>query len=477
MDSNGDTSESKESPFSIELSVLERDKDIYPRQQLSHKTIENYAEALRAGAAFPPIEIQRIQDNGAGRVIVLDGWHRLAAHEQVERETIRARYWREEILNKEEDFEELLKASVKFNLTHGDRLTESDFETVALKILDRRSVDEVRGLKTDLADYFAITPAAVSQWEEFSKEYNKKIASRDSLIYRLAQLGWTQQEIADVVGLSRQGVGENAKKLSTKVSGIRHLYHDEQKSVDEIAEFERFDSVAVWSMTLEGENDITRFDRLGRSPPIYDIWSFGARDKKYGQEAYKWGLITGQIVENLLYLYTDQGDLVLDPMAGGGTTNDVCVVFNRRCAAFDIEPVRKDIRQHDITTGPPPVKEPVQLAILEPPYYNMKQDAYDTLEEYHEFLRTAIANTAECLRPDGILALIIMDQVNKEQQKYPIIGPSYRHLMDTGLEYEHLVGLPLGTQQFTGFRVNRAKEGKFMLGINRQMWLFRRATE
>lgn len=217
-----------------------------------------------------------------------------------------------------------------------------------------------------------------------------------------------------------------------------------------------------------------KLDSSDFTPKLYDIWSFGFRDPRYGQEGYKWGLICGQIIENLLYYYTKEDDIVLDPMAGGGTTIDVCKAFNRRCMAFDIDPVRDDILKNDITKGLPDIVKDVQLAILEPPYYNMMQDAYSSLNEFLSFLEDAIKNTADRLRPGGVLALIIMDQVNKDQEKYPMIGPAFELLNRTELEYEHLVGLPLGTQQHTAYHVKWAKEGRFMLGINRQMWIFRR---
>jgi DNA modification methylase len=37
----------------------------------------------------------------------------------------------------------------------------------------------------------------------------------------------------------------------------------------------------------------------------------------------------------LLIHYTDEYDLVVDPMAGGGMTVDVCTAMGRRYAAFD----------------------------------------------------------------------------------------------------------------------------------------------
>ena len=209
-------------------------------------------------------------------------------------------------------------------------------------------------------------------------------------------------------------------------------------------------------------------------PRLYDIWSFNQRDPRYGQADYKWGLICGQIIENLLYYYTEPGDLVLDPMAGGGTALDVCAAMGRRCMAFDIEPARDDIIRNDITKGLPDDAKDAQLAVLEPPYYNMMQEAYPSPQDYYDFLRAAIKNTADRLADGGHLALITMDQVNIQGLKVPIIGPSYRMLETAGLYYEHLIGLPLQTQQFEAYDVARAKDLQFMLGINRQMWVFRR---
>jgi len=209
----------------------------------------------------------------------------------------------------------------------------------------------------------------------------------------------------------------------------------------------------------------------GFKPKLYDIWSFQGRDPRYGMEGYKWGLIAGQIVENLLYYFTEEGDIVFDPMAGGGTTIDVCKEHKRECLAFDIEPVRDDIQQHNIATGAP-VKDIAQLAILDPPYFNMKIDAYKTFTDYLTFLHDAILYTTQVVKYDGYVALIVMDQTMKEGKSYPLIGEAYSLLKKCGLNFVYNVSLPLSTQQHTARHVNWAKEKKLLLGINRQMWVF-----
>jgi len=62
-----------------------------------------------------------------------------------------------------------------------------------------------------------------------------------------------------------------------------------------------------------------------------------------------------QVVENLLWFYTEPGDIVFDPFAGGGTTIDVAKRMGRRVWSSDRKPSTPTlpIHQHDITTGWP----------------------------------------------------------------------------------------------------------------------------
>lgn len=72
-------------------------------------------------------------------------------------------------------------------------------------------------------------------------------------------------------------------------------------------------------------------------------------------------------MQRVLYLYTKEGDLVVDPMAGGGTTKDVCRVMKRNCLAYDINPSRDDIIHHDITEGYLEEAEGCNLVFIDPP--------------------------------------------------------------------------------------------------------------
>ncbi len=68
--------------------------------------------------------------------------------------------------------------------------------------------------------------------------------------------------------------------------------------------------------------------QLSETPPVYNVWNCKSCDPRFGQ-AHP-GRIPGQAIVNLLLWLTEPFDVVVDPMAGGGTTADVCRYLLRR---------------------------------------------------------------------------------------------------------------------------------------------------
>ena len=147
------------------------------------------------------------------------------------------------------------------------------------------------------------------------------------------------------------------------------------------------------------------------------IWNFAQCDPSYGAK-YP-GRMPGQVVENLLWYYTEPFDIVLDPMAGGGTTLDVCKSMYRRCKAYDINPNEvKGIERNDITQGIPKlaIKGKPKLIVLDPPYASQKQGEYAkadsdlsnlSVDAFMESMGFIAEQCAVNLADDGKVALVI----------------------------------------------------------------------
>lgn len=211
----------------------------------------------------------------------------------------------------------------------------------------------------------------------------------------------------------------------------------------------------------------------------FDIWNFVGRDKRFGIE-YP-GNIPGQIVLNTLYYYTNENDLVVDPMAGGGVTIDCCKYLNRRCLAYDINPVREDIKFNDITKGYPEEAKDCDLIFLDPPYYKKKEKEYGEESisslERDEYLRTfeVIAEKSlPVVKPSGYLAFLMEPYIDYEQSNKSIWLYEYiLRFLAKGWEVERIFDVPETSQRYQAYDVTKAKENKQLLTLRRQLIIFR----
>ena len=153
-------------------------------------------------------------------------------------------------------------------------------------------------------------------------------------------------------------------------------------------------------------------------PTPYDVWSF-RHDHGFGIPHP--GAIPPAIVAHTLHYFTPPDGLVVDPMAGGGTTLDVCQAMGRRCLAYDLEPTRPDIHYHDIRLGFPRQTTGSDLIFCDPPYHTMLAQSYTPdsiatapLSEWVVFLHRLACHAFATLRAGGYLALLLAAQTEKD---------------------------------------------------------------
>jgi predicted transcriptional regulator len=214
---------------------------------------------------------------------------------------------------------------------------------------------------------------------------------------------------------------------------------------------------------------------------FFNHWQFPNRDPRFGLEGAA-GQIPGQIVENTLYYWTQPFDIVVDPMAGGGTTIDVCRSMYRRYRAYDINPLRDDIQKWDITQGFPEEARNCDFVFLDPPYYKkidekMSAEAVASMNRdgFMNFIGKLAKDCYRAVKKNGIVALLMSDFIDYEKYENSVFAFQYTMLFEaTGLRAINHVSVPLSTQQRTGFQVNQAKDKKILLEIARDLFIFRK---
>lgn len=152
----------------------------------------------------------------------------------------------------------------------------------------------------------------------------------------------------------------------------------------------------------------------------YPRQSYGRTQK--GSNKYA-GVTPAFVIYNMVRRYTEPGDTVLDPMAGSGTSIDVCKEEGRKCVAFDVSSTRPDIRQNDARKIPL-ADDSVDMVFVDSPYgdnidYNDQPGNIGKLSaEGDEFYRALDQVMAEChrvMKPGKVLGWLIGDQWVKKK--------------------------------------------------------------
>ena len=154
------------------------------------------------------------------------------------------------------------------------------------------------------------------------------------------------------------------------------------------------------------------------------LWDYHKQSYGYtpkGSNKYP-GVTPAFVIYNLVWRYTKPGDLVLDPMAGSGTTIDVCKEERRRVMAFDIVPTREDIIQADARKLPME-DSIIDLVFIDSPYgdnirYNEHPDNIGhisaTDEKFYDELEKVMIECHRVMKTGAVLGWLIGDQWAKK---------------------------------------------------------------
>jgi hypothetical protein len=417
----------------IRLSQVVFDESIYPRKEHDPTLAQRYAATLDA------IE-------NAGRFIsvssdfkLLDGKHRwlgyrTAFETQPDRE-IRAFVYPATTAH------EQFQIAVELNSQHGYQLSDDDKRQCAITMFGMNlSYDTI-------AKRLSVGKRKVTDWLSRTVKETKERQAKQ--IWEMYLACRTQEEIAGAVGLAQQACAQKLQVLQ-----------------------EQF---------YQNQNGKSAFSDDTFERPIYNVWK--TQDKSnavshFGNSEQRW-------LENLLYLYTDPLDIVVDPFAGGGSTIDACKRRSRRYFVSDRKPIavrEKEIRKHDITEGLPslPRWKDVKLVFLDPPYWKQAEGQYSTdaqdlanmsLEEFNKHLSNLIHAFAKKLN-DAYIALIIQPtQWRSPERKFiDHVGDMLRTVK---LPVDMRYSVPYESQQCTAQMVAWAKESKRTLVLTREIVVWR----
>ena len=413
-------------------------EDLYPRLNHDPTIVQRYAENVDV---LPPIEVNQNNE-------LIDGFHRWTAHRKIEAESIAVK------VTPTATEAEFLALAIKRNASHGHQLANEDKKKMAIRLYAAGTGMD----KEEIRQTLSVTARMVNKYlSDIDKQLREE---RKEKIFNMWMACYSQEEIADECGVSRESV-----KIEIETIGKNGTDSKITKSL-------------VFSKDAEFK------------PPIYNIWTFS----KKTNEVSHFGNSEQRIVDNLLYLYTEPFDIVVDPFAGGGSTIDVCRKRLRRYWCSDRKPIverEKEIRKHDIgVDGVPPLNRnwsDVSLTYLDPPYWKQAENEYSedpedlanmTLDEFNEKLSKLVKEIAK-RQSKGVIALLIQPTQWRapEKQYTDHITQLIQAVNSKRLILENRVICPYSTEQYTPQMVEWAKENKKLLVLSRELIVWRVVTD
>ena len=270
------------------------------------------------------------------------------------------------------------------------------------------------------------------------------------------------------VHVQRNGKISSIKGAKKIISALGPSWHDPLPA-DQALVLSKYvenpDETLLDGIERRPENDKPRLS----STTLWDYprQSYGTTAK--GSNKYA-GVTPAFVIYNMVKRYTEPRDLVLDPMAGSGTTIDVCKEEGRRVAAFDVSPTRPDIKRNDARKLPLDDNS-IDMIFIDSPYgdnidYNDQPANIGKLsaesEEFYEALDKVISECNRVLKPGKVIGWLIGDQWVKK--KFTPVGFRIYSQLSNHFETVDIISVVRRSQASnTGIWHNRALRFNFYL--------------
>lgn len=179
--------------------------------------------------------------------------------------------------------------------------------------------------------------------------------------------------------------------------------------------------------------------RPGKRPPLRimtsTLWEYPSQhydgasgslmqgDKDYVGATPSW------VIWQLLQRYTREGDLIVDPMCGSGTTIDVCADLKRRARGFDLAPTRPEIERADARRIPM-ADGSADFVFIDPPYSThvdysddpacigrLDASGEDGGRAYYEAMASVIGEIHRVMKDRRYMGLYVSDSFKKRKGK------------------------------------------------------------
>jgi len=232
------------------------------------------------------------------------------------------------------------------------------------------------------------------------------------------------------------------------------------------------------------------------------VWNFPVRGDWATHKPDYRGNFAPQVPRNVILNYSEEGDLVLDPMVGGGTTLIEARLLNRNAIGYDINPNSVSITSERIqfeTRGDseqivqlgnaknlPEKDNSIDLVVTHPPYANIVKysdgknpddlSSISSIPKFLDALEIVVKEMYRVLKPGRFCAILIGD-TRKGQHYIPLSHFVLQRCLRTGFVLkEEIIKTQHNTTHAPRWSAS-AKHFKFYLIMHEHLYIFRKPVE
>lgn len=215
------------------------------------------------------------------------------------------------------------------------------------------------------------------------------------------------------------------------------------------------------------------------------LWEYPSQqygDGRQGDKNYA-GATPSWVIWQVLQRYTREGDRVVDPMCGSGTTIDVARDLKRDVRGFDLNPTRDDITLSDARALPLD-DAACDFVFVDPPYSThidysdddrcigkLDSGGDDGGKAYYDAMGRVIGEIHRVLRPNRYMALYVSDSYKKNNPpgaRFMPIGFELFSMMRQRFEPVDIIAVVRKNQKLArgGWRKAAEEQNFFLRGFN-----------
>jgi len=230
------------------------------------------------------------------------------------------------------------------------------------------------------------------------------------------------------------------------------------------------------------------------------VWSFERRGKWATHNSKYRGNWAPEVVRNLILRYSKEGDYLLDPMVGGGTTAIECKLLNRNLFAFDINPEAIKLTKKALDFEceyNPTIKvelndsrnlsmlkdDSIDFILTHPPYADIIKYSNKTikgdlsnihdLDKFCDEIELIAKEFYRVLKKDKYCAILIGD-TRRNKLYQPLAYKVMERFLKVGFYLKEDIIKHQHNCKATGFWINKSKEYNFLLIMHEHLFIFKK---